>query len=89
MSADSLPSKGSEARFVAIPAGRDAYEQALHLRVELGLSYRTIKAVMEDYHGIKMPRWQTISVHCRRLGAPPKPHGTPIRQQPYWTQEAA
>jgi hypothetical protein len=75
-------------RYVPIPAGRDVYEQALHLRVELGLSYPTIKAVIEDYHGVRMPRWQAISRHCRLRGAPPRPYGTPIREQAYWTEAA-
>jgi hypothetical protein len=60
-------------RFVAIPEGRDAYEQALHLR-QLGLSYNAIATVLGEYHGLRLNEGMARH-HCRRLGAEPRPRG--------------
>jgi hypothetical protein len=66
-------------RFVAIPEGRDAYEQALRLR-SLGLSYNAIAKVLGEYHGLPI-RETTLRANCRRRGAVPRPRGIPIHQQ--------
>jgi hypothetical protein len=66
-------------RFVSIPAGRDAIEQAIHLR-SLGLSYPTIRKVMADYHGCHLTDW-SWRYHCRKGGSAPAPRGVPIHEQ--------
>jgi hypothetical protein len=66
-------------RFVAIPGGRDAYEQAVHLR-QLGLSYPAIRTVLRDYHGIPV-NVSTLRTNCRRRGVAPAPRGLPIHER--------
>jgi hypothetical protein len=66
-------------RFVAIPGGRDAYEQAVHLR-SLGLSYPAIVTVLRDYHGIPV-HVSTLRANCRRRGTVAAPRGLPIHER--------
>ncbi len=66
-------------RFVAIPEGRDAYEQALRLR-SLGLSYNAISTVIGEYHGLPIHE-TTLRANCRRRGAVPRPRGIPIHER--------
>jgi hypothetical protein len=63
-------------RFVAIPEGRDVYEQALRLR-SLGLSYNAIATVIGEYHGLPVHE-TTLRWQCRKRGAVPRPRGVPI-----------
>lgn len=66
-------------RYVSIPEGRDAYQQALHLH-ELGLTYPAICIVLAEYHGLRDLNVNSIRNVCRLHGATPRPRGMAIQE---------